>query len=127
MIRTLSFKKGKVVFSEGNASDFAYIIESGRFKVSKTFEDGKVRVICILKTNNIFGEMGVIEEVPRSATVTALENSKVSVMDKTDFDMLAERNPQALMPVLKLLSGRLRKTLRLASIFTQSENFPVRL
>ena len=82
MIRTFSFKKGEIIFREGHSSDFAYIIESGKFKVSKTFEDGKVRVISILKTNDIFGEMGVIEEMPRSATVTALENGRVTILDK---------------------------------------------
>jgi CRP-like cAMP-binding protein len=125
MIRTFSIKKGEIIFREGSASDFAYIIESGKFKVSKVFEDGKTRVISILKTNDIFGEMGVLEEMPRSATVTALENSRVTVLDKKDFDTLAESNPHTLMPVLKLLSNRLRKTLRLASIYTKGEKFPV--
>jgi CRP/FNR family cyclic AMP-dependent transcriptional regulator len=124
MIRTFSIKKGEIIFREGSSSDFAYIIESGKFKVSKIFEDGKIRVISILKTNDIFGEMGVLEEMPRSATVTALENSRVTVLDKKDFDSLAESNPHALMPVLKLLSNRLRKTLRLASIYTKGEKFP---
>lgn len=126
MIRTHNIKKGEVIFREGNSSDFAYIIESGKFKVTKTFDDGKVRVISILNANDIFGEMGVLEEMPRSATVTALENSRVTILGKKDFDALAAHNPHALMPILKVLSNRLRKTLHLASIFTKCEKFPVR-
>lgn len=124
MIRTQNIKKGSVIFREGSSSDYAYIIESGKFKVTKTFDDGKVRVISILNANDIFGEMGVLEAMPRSATVTALENGKVTTLSKKDFDALAKNNPHALMPILKLLSNRLRRTLRLASVFSKTEKFP---
>lgn len=127
MIRTQMVKKGEVIFREGGPSDYAYIVESGKFKVSKTFEGGKIRVVSILKINDMFGEMGVIEKLPRSATVTALEDGRVTVLGKNDFDLLAENNPQALMPVMKLLSSRLRKTLRLASYYARDSKFPARV
>ena len=127
MIRTKLIKKGQIIFREGGMSDYAYIIESGRFKVSKTFEDGTVRVVCILKKNDMFGEMGVIEKLPRSATVTAMEDGRVTILGKDDFELLAENHPQALMPIMKLLSSRLRKTLRLASYFAKDNKLPARI
>ncbi len=124
MIRTKLIKKGQIIFREGGASDYAYIVESGSFKVSKTFEDGKTRVVSILKKNDMFGEMGVIEKLPRSATVTSLEDGRVTILGKDDFELLAENHPQALMPIMKLLSSRLRKTLRLASYFSKISRLP---
>ena len=127
MIRTKLIKKGLVIFREGGTSDYAYIIESGSFKVSKTFEDGKTRGVSILKQNDIFGEMGVIDKLPRSATVTAMEDGRVTVLSKEDLELIAENHPQALMPVMKLLSSRLRRTLELASYFAKGSRLPVRV
>ncbi|MCH8208485.1 MAG: cyclic nucleotide-binding domain-containing protein [Nitrospinae bacterium] len=127
MVRTKLIKKGQVMFREGGTSDYAYIVESGSFKVSKTFEDGKTRVVSILKKNDMFGEMGVIEKLPRSATVTAMEDGRVTLLGKDDFELLAENHPQALMPIMKLLSSRLRKTLRLASYFAKDNKASARI
>lgn len=112
MTMTQEIKKGTVVYSEGNFSDTACIIESGSFEVSKKSAAGGFKVIGILKKNDIFGEMGILDGLPRSATVTALEDSKVTVITKDDFESLSRRNPNALMPILKVMSMRLRRALK---------------
>ena len=94
-------------------SDCAYIIESGRVQVSKTLSNGKEQVIGILEENDIFGEMSLIDSLPRSATVLALEDCTISVMTQETFNNLAQHNPEALMPILKVLAKRLRATLTL--------------
>ena len=94
-------------------SDCAYIIESGRVQVSKTLSNGEEQVIGILEQNEIFGEMSLIDSLPRSATVLALEDCTISVMTQETFNNLAQHNPEALMPILKVLAKRLRATLAL--------------
>ena len=94
-------------------SDCAYIIESGRVQVSKTLSNGEEQVIGILEENDIFGEMSLIDSLPRSATVLALEDCTISVMTQETFNNLAQHNPEALMPILKVLAKRLRATLAL--------------
>ena len=94
-------------------SDCAYIIESGRVQVSKTLNNGKEQIIGILEENDIFGEMSLIDSLPRSATVLALEDCTISVMTQETFNHLAQHNPQSLMPILKVLAKRLRATLTL--------------
>ena len=94
-------------------SDCAYIIESGRVQVSKTLSNGEEQVIGILEENDIFGEMSLIDSLPRSATVLALEDCTISVMTQETFNNLAQHNPEALMPILKVLAKRLRSTLAL--------------
>jgi CRP/FNR family transcriptional regulator, cyclic AMP receptor protein len=107
-----SFKKGEIIIEEGSLSSDAYIIESGSVEVSKRLSGGKIQVITKLDKNDIFGEMGLIDQLPRSATVRALEDCSISVMTPDTFNSLAKRNPKALMPILKVLAKRLRSTLK---------------
>lgn len=94
-------------------SDCAYIIDSGRVEVSKKRPNGEKQIIGVLHENDIFGEMGLIDGFPRSATVVALEDCTISIMTQDAFNSLAQHNPQALMPILKVLAKRLRATLTL--------------
>lgn len=107
------YKKGEVIIQEGSLSSGAYIIESGKVEVSKRLPNGKSQIIGILDRNDIFGEMGLIDQLPRSATVRALEDSSISIMTPDNFNSLAKRNPKALMPILKVLAKRLRNTLKI--------------
>ena len=107
-----SFKKGETIIEEGSLSNDAYIIEIGSVEVSKKLPGGKIQVITTLDRNDIFGEMGLIDQLPRSATVRALEDCSISIMTPDTFNSLAKRNPKALMPILKVLAKRLRNTLK---------------
>ena len=107
------FKKGAKIIEEGTLSDCAYIIESGRVQVSKTMSNGEEQVIGILEENDIFGEMSLIDSLPRSATVLALEDCTISVMTPEIFNSLSKHSPEALMPILKILASRLRKVLNI--------------
>jgi CRP/FNR family transcriptional regulator, cyclic AMP receptor protein len=108
-----NFKKGELIIEEGSLSNDAYIIELGSVEVSKKLPGGKIQVITKLDKNDIFGEMGLIDQLPRSATVRALEDCRISVMTPDTFNSLAKKNPKALMPILKVLAKRLRDTLRI--------------
>ena len=92
--------------------DYAYIIESGRVEVSKQI-NGERQSIGVLKEGDIFGEMGLIDGLPRSASVVSLEDSSISIITQETFNSLAQHNAQALMPILKVLAKRLRATLKL--------------
>ena len=107
------------MFREGANSDFAFIIEKGKFEVSRKKLSGKIEVLDILDKNSIFGEMGIIDGHPRLATVTALENGKVILFDKDDLNNMVHKNPKALMPILKTLSERLRRYTKRDRILTR--------
>ena len=104
-----SFKKGETIIEEGSLSNDAYIIEIGSVEVSKKLPGGKIQVITTLDRNDIFGEMGLIDQLPRSATVRALEDCSISIMTPDTFNSLAKRNPKALMPILKVLAKKFKK------------------
>jgi CRP-like cAMP-binding protein len=68
-----NLKKGEVIFHEGNPSDCAYIIGSGSIETLESSPRGQ-KVLGILEDNEIFGEMGLIDGLPRSATARALKD-----------------------------------------------------
>ncbi len=110
MTATQYMKKGQIILKEGNRSDFAFIIVNGQVEVSRKRRDGNVEVIDILGQNDIFGEMGMIDGRPRSATVTALENSKVTMISREDLNIMTRKDPNAWFPIVKAMSARLRRS-----------------
>jgi len=110
---TVDFKKGEDIIEEGTLGDCAYIIEQGSVEVSKLTPHGEKQVLGVLEKSEIFGEMGLIDGLPRCATVTALRNCVVSVCSRETFNSLADHNPESLLPIFKVLVRRLRSTLSL--------------
>ena len=110
---TITFKKGEDVIEEGTLGDCAYIVEQGSVEVSKVTPHGEKQVLGVLEKSEIFGEMGLIDGLPRCATVTALENCVMSVCSRETFNSLADHNPESLLPIFKVLVRRLRSTLSL--------------
>ena len=106
------YRKYDLIFTEGSPGDCAYLVEEGKFEVSR-LHNGRKQVIGILKEKDIFGEMGIIDSQPRSATATALEKSKVSLITQECFHSMKTTNPEALMPVLRVLSVRIRDSFKL--------------
>ncbi|MEK9628624.1 MAG: cyclic nucleotide-binding domain-containing protein [Nitrospinota bacterium] len=108
---TKKFKKYDFIFREGTYGDCAYMIDSGRVGIiSETDQNGKRKVVALLRKNDIFGEMGLIDNEVRTATAIALEDTQVSVISKMTFDYLLKHDPFALRPLLEVLSHRLRNT-----------------
>lgn len=113
-MNTKHFKPGEVVFKENSPSDCAYLVEEGKFEVSRIYS-GQKQVIGILKEKDIFGEMGLLDGQPRSATVTALEESEVSLITQECFNSIERTNPEALVPLLRVLSARIRDSHKLST------------
>lgn len=105
-----NLKKGEVIFHEGNPSDCAYIIGAGSIEILESTPGGQ-KVLGVLEDNEIFGEMGLIDGLPRSATARARKDSVVYILTPETFDNLIHKNPESLLPIMKILSSRLRETM----------------
>ena len=112
-IEVLKYKKGESIICEGERSDCAYIIEFGSAEVFKSLPNGEQQFLGVLAQGDIFGELGLIDGLPRSATVKALDGCRIRKLSHETFVSLAKQNPKALMPILKILASRLRQTLKL--------------
>lgn len=99
------FRQGETVYHEGDASDCAYIIASGSVEVSRAAGDGAVP-LAHLHAGQIFGEVGVIRDKPRSTTTRAATDLTLLEITKTDFDTAFGQNPLALT-LLRMLCERL--------------------
>ena len=111
METTKTFVKEEIIFQQGERSKYAYIIESGKVGIYKENKYGKKSLIGILKKSDLFGEMGLIDKYPRSATAIAMEKSKLTFVDESRFSFLCEHNPKFIVTLIKTLSSRLRDTL----------------
>jgi CRP/FNR family transcriptional regulator, cyclic AMP receptor protein len=103
------FRKGDVIIEKGSHDTCVYIIESGKVEVSDLVNDKKI-VFGILVKGQIFGEMGLVEDQPRSATVTAVEDVQLAELSRDSFNELFEKKPKVLLPIIKALFERLRTT-----------------
>jgi CRP/FNR family cyclic AMP-dependent transcriptional regulator len=103
------FSDGEVIISEGIASNNAYIVLSGKVRVTKKLAR-KTLVISTLKEGDIFGEMGLITNAPRSASVSALGDVEVGFIDKEKFDELLDTLPTDVRVIINALVHRLRST-----------------
>jgi CRP/FNR family transcriptional regulator, cyclic AMP receptor protein len=104
-----SYGTGEIVFDEGAPGKALYIIKSGEVVVTK-----QERTIAHLHTGDFFGEMALLEECPRSATVTVTTETVLLFIYKVKFDGLLEERPSVGLKVVRnlatMLSSRLRKT-----------------
>ncbi|OGW15102.1 MAG: hypothetical protein A3K09_06555 [Nitrospinae bacterium RIFCSPLOWO2_12_FULL_47_7] len=107
------FQKGDIIFQEGSASDSIYVIEHGEVEISHLKSNGDKHIIGILGTNDILGEMGLIADLPRSATATAVSDCKISIIQKKHFNEIISQHPEILKPLLTMLAQRMRETLTL--------------
>lgn len=79
--------RGEVVIREGDEGDYYYVIESGRFQVSRTVGGAEV-MLAELKTGDAFGEEALVSEAKRNATVTALTDARLLRLDRRHFNEL---------------------------------------
>ena len=115
-----NYKKYEFIFNEGTYGDSAYMIDFGKVGIiSLTNQNDKRKLIATLKKDDIFGEMGLIDNKVRTATAIALEETQVSVISKKTFDYLLKHDPFALRPLLKVLSHRLRNTTNLLQEYSR--------
>jgi CRP-like cAMP-binding protein len=104
----INFTEGERFFSQGDASDAAYVILQG--KVDVTLETGKGTIkVAELGTNALVGEMGILSDTPRSATVVSVGSTTALRIDKRVFLELLGQFPQMSIAVMRELVARLEK------------------
>ena len=104
-----TFQPGELIFREGDESSDAYWILSGKVEISIETAQGH-NVLTTLEEGEIFGEMGMIDDLPRAATARALTATEVDVVNERDFHYEVLRDEARLLPYLDMLFERLRST-----------------
>ncbi len=105
----VQFADGQRFFSQGDASDAAYVILDGRASVLLDTPNGEIKV-AELGGNALVGEMGILSDTPRSATIMAAEPTTALRIDKRVFLELLAQFPQMSLAVMRELAQRLERT-----------------
>ncbi|MCR5301310.1 MAG: cyclic nucleotide-binding domain-containing protein [Lachnospiraceae bacterium] len=105
---TKQFKKGEVIFREGEMGDTLYQIEEGTVSIYAAYEEKEQQLLTQLGKGKIFGEMAVVEAYPRSATAVAEDDVTVLEVESSEVADFFKTNPDRIMDIMKSLSGRLR-------------------
>ncbi|CAG0934842.1 two-component system, OmpR family, phosphate regulon sensor histidine kinase PhoR [Thermoflexales bacterium] len=106
--REIRVAPGDRICTEGELGDAVYFILSGRVQVSKFLELGTQHLLNELHAGQFFGELALVEDAPRMASVDALEETALLVITKDDFQDLLTRNPETAMPIMRSIASRLR-------------------
>ncbi len=107
------YRQGDIIFSENSSCDGMYIVDSGRVRIFKTIKTGntlKEVELCQLGPKAMFGEMAMIDENRRSASVQAIEPTACTIITKKIFEDQLSRIPPWMVNMIKILVTRLRET-----------------
>ena len=108
-MNTLVFKKGDVIFRQGDYSEVMYDIAKGKVGVFADYETETVQQLAELKAGDFLGEMGMIEVYPRSATAVALEDdTTLTEIGEDDLNEFFKDKQEKLLQIMKQMSARLR-------------------
>jgi CRP/FNR family transcriptional regulator, cyclic AMP receptor protein len=109
MVTRRSASRSTTIMAGGDATDSLYIVLSGRLKVMMSDSDGKEVILSILGPGEFFGEMGLIDDEPRSASVVTIEPCELLSISKRDFKKCLTENSEMSMAVMRGLVKRLRE------------------
>jgi CRP-like cAMP-binding protein len=113
----VTFQKNDIIFCEYEPGDTFYLIQSGRVGIVKIMDDIE-KTIDVLQPGEIFGEMAILEEAPRSATAVAIDQVKALEFNRENFEILMQGNPQIALKLLKLFTKRIYDAKRRFLILT---------
>jgi len=108
--RLLRVKAGRTVFMAGEPGDGCYYVDQGLLKVSVLSASGRERILAILGSGTLVGELSMLDEGPRSATVACVRDSGLRFIRRADFQAFAEAHPEVYKYLVSLLAQRLRLT-----------------
>lgn len=107
-MRLLKHPANHTVFWLGDRGNSFYLISKGRVAVTVPSDEGEHRVIDVLGPGGFFGEIGLFDAGPRTATVRTTEDSEFYVLGRDDFHAFLRRNPNAAIEILTIMGQRQR-------------------
>lgn len=112
-LHSRTYREGEVVFVEGDIGRALFVLETGEVELTRAGADGKPAALYHLKPGDFFGEMALLESLPRTATATATEKTHLHLLYKSKLDSLLNGEPRIGVTIMshlaRLLSARLRR------------------
>jgi CRP-like cAMP-binding protein len=102
------YQAGTVLFQEGDRGAQMFVIRSGKVNISKRIGDNEI-TLAVLGPGEFFGEMALLEGLPRSAGATVIDEATLVEVDQQSFETLIRKNSEVALRLLRRLSARLRE------------------
>lgn len=106
--REVQFRKNAILMTEGDAGESMYVIASGLVKVFVSDDDGKELVLYEQGEGAVIGDIALLDDEPRSASVATLEKTTAVMINKTDFLPIMQSSPEMALGIIRSLTQRLR-------------------
>ena len=108
-VRTRRFRRGEVIFHQGDPGDALFIVMNGGIKISLPSDTGDEAILATLRSGDVFGELALLDGAPRSATATALSAAETVVLPRDRFRELISSEPAVRDALLASLALELRR------------------
>jgi CRP/FNR family transcriptional regulator, cyclic AMP receptor protein len=108
--KSVRLRADQVLFLAGDPGDGCYRVADGLLKVTMVSRLGSERILAFFGPGDIVGELSIIDELPRSASVVAVRPTDLSFLSRAAFEEFAKRHPEIYRSLLTLLAARLRET-----------------
>jgi CRP/FNR family cyclic AMP-dependent transcriptional regulator len=108
-MRTRRFRRGEVLFHQGDPGDALFVVTAGAVKISLPSEEGDEAIIATVNAGEFFGELALLDGAPRSATATALEATETLALARARFRDLIAAEPALRDALLAALAAELRR------------------
>ena len=106
----IEYQPGQIIFDEGSQADRFYIVADGAVEVWKDYRLPEKDLLAVHERGHLFGEMALIDELPRSATVLAKEPTRLFYIDRDDFHRIIQNNSEIAISILKSVSDMVRSS-----------------
>ena len=106
---TRLYEEGSIIVRQGDTSMALYVVLTGRARIERESEAGKTVQVDEVTHGGFFGEMGLIEDLPRAATVVAEEPTECALLAKWDFQNELRTDPDIALAMLPVLGARIRE------------------
>lgn len=107
--REVQFKKNAILMTEGDNGESMYVIQSGLVKVFVSDEDGKELVLYEQGQGAVIGDIALLDDEPRSASVSTLEKTSALMIGKASFIQCMKESPDMALGIIRSLTQRLRQ------------------
>jgi len=108
-LRSRRFRRGEVLFHEGDPGDALFVVASGAVKVVVPSEDGEEAILATLRRGDFLGELALLDGAPRSASAVALEATETLTLPRDQFRALIAGEPAIRDALLASVAGELRR------------------
>lgn len=113
LLRSRRYSKGEVIFHQGDVGTALYILRKGQVNIRLSSDDGKEVILALLDRGDVFGELALLDDEPRSTDAVAREEADLLSLQREDFRKFLDARPQVAMRLLSALSRLVRRVTQL--------------